>query len=69
MARHMRSSVFPVEESTMNFVVLHSSAVASEAAQHTLDPVNEIVRRTSPLLADFVAEVCCKLFWSVIPSL
>jgi hypothetical protein len=22
-----------------------------------------------PLLADFVAEVRCKLFWSVIPSL
>lgn len=21
------------------------------------------------LMADFVAEVCCKLFWSVIPSL
>jgi hypothetical protein len=22
-----------------------------------------------PLWVDFVAEVCCKLFWSVIPSL
>ena len=27
------------------------------------------LRCMSPFLADFVAEVRCKLFWSVIPSL
>jgi hypothetical protein len=26
-------------------------------------------RRKCPLLADFVAEARCKLFWSMIPSL